>query len=353
MLGKLKIDLLRLGENYKRAQDLAPNSIVAPVLKNNAYGLGFKQIGTHLYKNERCQNFFVDYVTEAVKLRPSVPGANIFILQGLQEHEIPLIKGYNLIPVISTLSEYKVWKKNKLSHIRPILNVETGLSRLGFREKDLKELTDTDKKDFGMCMSHLSCADIPNHPMNYQQLKRIKAVQEVMGGIPITLSASGGVMLDKDFHCKMVRVGNMIYGLKQHLYNNKPVVSVEVPVLQIADIKKGDTVGYRANFSCSRDGKIAVLGIGFGDGVPRSFSKNGFFYFGEHKAPVLGTLCMDCTVVDVTDIENVCEDDMATLINDTHTIDEMAEATDMLPSELLSNIGNSKRFIREYISKRG
>ena len=348
---KLKIDLGALDKNFEKAVDLVPCGIVAPVLKNNAYGLGFKQIGTHLYKKQNCQNFFIDYVSEAVKLRPSVPGANIFILQGLQEEEIPLIKGYNLIPVISTLSEYEIWKKNKIPYIKPILNIETGLNRLGFRETDLKALTDADKKDFGMCMSHLACADIPDHPLNTLQLKRIKEVQRSLGDIPLTLSASGGIMLGKDFHCDMVRIGNFLYGLKRKLYQNASVVSVEAPVLQVSELKKGESVGYRAGFISERNMKIAILGIGFGDGIPRAFSKKGAVYFEGKKAPIIGTLCMDCTVVDVSEIADISEGDMVAVINSEHSVDEMAETADMLPSELLSNIGNSKRFVREYLKE--
>ncbi len=212
----------------------------------------------------------------------------------------------------------------------------------------LKTLTDKDKNDFGMCMSHLACADIPNHPLSDLQLKRMKEAQKALGNIPLTLSASSGIILGKAFHCDMVRVGNLLYGLKRKLYQNIPVVSVSAPVLQVSELKKGESVGYRASFISKENRKIAILGIGFGDGIPRSFSKKGFVCFKGQKAPIIGTLCMDCTVVDVSNFEDISEGDMATIIDSEYPIDKMAEMADMLPSELLSNIGNSKRFIREY-----
>jgi len=199
-------------------------------------------------------------------------------------------------------------------------------------------------------MSHLACADLPNHPLNKKQLLTMKGVQKSLGGIPLTLSASSGIYLGREYHCDMLRLGNALFGLKHRICKDfKPVVSISAPVLQIAHVKKGENVGYKGIYNADSDKKIAVLGIGFGDGLFRSLASCMPVFFGQEPAPIIGSICMDCTIVDVSHINQIEKYEEASVIGQNYTLDEMAAAVGTLPTEVLSHLGNSRRFQHVYI----
>ena len=168
---RLKIDLNRLIQNYKKLAEIIAPATPSAVVKDDAYGLGAPQVAKALYEQAECRNFWVAHALEGARIAQVVPEANIFVLQGIGEDSRNLFEEYHLIPVIASPEMLAFWKQNPLKDIKPVIQVETGLNRLGFRLGELKKLSKSDLKIFGMVLSHLACADEKDHFMNAHQRK--------------------------------------------------------------------------------------------------------------------------------------------------------------------------------------
>ncbi|MBQ4400115.1 MAG: alanine racemase [Alphaproteobacteria bacterium] len=355
----LQINLDNLVENYRILSEIIAPATPSAVVKDDAYGLCAVEVAKVLYEKADCRNFWVAHAIEGETIFNSVPDANIFVLQGIGDDSLELFKKYQFIPVISSPEMLAFWKKHKTEGVKPVIHVETGLNRLGFREKDLKKLSHKDLQMFGMVMSHLACADEKAHFMNEHQLENFKRVREkYFPDLPATLSASDGAFLGEDFCCDMVRLGAAMYGINTAPYRPnqmKNIITLKAPVLQVADLPKGDFVGYSATYRAADNRKLAIVSIGYGDGVPRSLSNVGKVFFYDDKkmteARILGRVSMDNIICDVTDFEGIKVGDFGYLIFDDYTLDDIARDAGTISYEILSRIGKNPRFIREYTNK--
>ena len=353
-----EINLDNILKNYKTLAKIAHDAIPAAVVKDDAYGLGALKVAAMLYEKANCRCFFVAHAVEGEKIADIVPEASIYVLQGVGADSLDLFqKIKNMIPVISSPEMLKFWKENKINGIKPAIQIETGLNRLGFRQDDLDKLSDEDKKIFGLVMSHLACGDEKDHFMNHHQIENfVKIKNKYFPNLPASLSASDGVFLGKDFHQNMVRLGAAMYGINTAPYRPNQmenVVTLKAPVLQIANLPKGDFVGYSATYRASSNRKIAIVSIGYGDGLPRSLSNVGkvFFKTGNKlsEARIIGRVSMDNVICDVTDVENLQCGDMAYFADDFYTLDDVARDAGTISYEIMSRLGKNSRFIKKYV----
>lgn len=353
----LEIDLNHLTENYKLLEQLAPKSVSAAVVKDDAYGLGARIVAETLYKEAGCRNFFTAHAVEGMRIRDVVPNANIYILQGIGEDSIELFREHKLIPVISSPEMFEFWKNNKIEDIKPVIHIETGLNRLGFRKKELEALSEEDKSEFGIIMSHLACGDEKDHFMNKYQLENFTRLKEkYFPKLPASLSASDGVFLGADFQQNMVRLGAAMYGINTAPYREnqmKNVVYIKAPVLQIEDLAVGEFVGYSATYRANSPRKIAIISIGYGDGIPRSLSNVGKIFFKTlgklSEARIIGRISMDNIICDVTAIDGLKVGDLAFLADDFYTLDDMGRDAGTISYEILSRVGKNTRYDRRYL----
>lgn len=351
----LEINLDNLTDNYRLLQSLAPKAEAAAVVKDDAYGLGAETVARHLYDNARCRCFFVAHACEGVKIRPHVPDARIFVLQGIGEDSLNDFKEARLIPVISSPDMFDFWKANRIEGIRPAVQIETGLNRLGFREYDLSQFNAEDIKEFSLVLSHLACGDSLGHFMNQHQLDTFLFLKETyFPKLPASLSASDGTLLGEEYQFDLVRLGAAMYGINTAPYRKnqmKSMVSVKAPVLQITNLPKGDFVGYSSTYRATTNRKIAIVSIGYGDGIPRSLSNVGKVFFNLcdklHEAHVIGRISMDNIICDVTGIDNLRTGDMADIISSYYTLDDIALDAGTISYEILSRIGKNPRYIRK------
>ncbi len=351
----LEINLNNLVSNYKLLQKLAPHAEAAAVVKDDAYGLGAVMVAQTLYEKAQCRCFFVAHGIEGAKIRDVAPDAKIYVLQGVGEDSLDNFIEARLIPVIGSPDMFEFWKQNRISGIKPAIQIETGLNRLGFRESDLEKLSEADRNEFSVVLSHLACADEQGHFMNAHQLDMFNFLKDTyFPNLKATLSASDGTFLGEDFQFDIVRLGAAMYGINTAPYREnqmKPVVSVKAPVLQIAALPKGDFVGYSATYRATDNRRLAIVSIGYGDGVPRSLSNTGKVFFNLcdklHEARVIGRLSMDNIICDVTGIDNLRVGDMADIISDYYTLDDIARDAQTISYEVLSRIGKNPRFIRK------
>lgn len=350
----LEINLDNLVANYKLLQKIAPNAEAAAVVKDDAYGLGAVTVAQTLYEQAKCRCFFVAHGVEGAQIRDVAPDARIFVLQGIGEDSLDEFIAARLIPVIGSPEMFEFWKQHRISGIKPAIQIETGLNRLGFRENDLTQLSKSDLDEFSVVLSHLACADEQGHFMNQHQLDMFTFLKETyFPKLEATLSASDGTFLGGDYQFDIVRLGAALYGINTAPYREnqmKPVVKVKAPVLQIAALPKGDFVGYSATYRATANRRLAIVSIGYGDGIPRSLSNTGKVFFNLcdklHEARIIGRLSMDNIICDVTDINNLQVGDLADIISDYYTLDDIARDAQTISYEVLSRIGKNPRFIR-------
>ena len=354
----MEISLKRLVANYKLLEKIIDPAMPSAVVKDDAYGLGAEKVAKTLYEQADCRNFWVAHAVEGEKIVKSVPDARIFVLQGIGADSLSLFQKYKLVPVISSPEMWHFWKKHQIEGIRPVIHVETGLNRLGFRESDLQRLSTKDCRNFSLVMSHLACADEKDHFMNEKQLNTFKNIRKkYFPDLPASLSASDGAFLGKDFCCDMVRLGAAMYGINTAPYRPNQmqnIITLKAPVLQVADLPKGDFVGYSATYRAGTNRKIAIISIGYGDGLPRSLSNVGKAFFKSSsrwcEARIIGRVSMDNIICDVTDVKGVEVGDFAHFVFDEYTLDDVARDAGTISYELLSRLGKNPRFIKSFIA---
>ncbi len=351
----LEIDFNNLLDNYKQLQNIAKTAIAAAVVKDDAYGLGAEDVAKLLYEKGKCRHFFVAHAFEAEKIASIVPQAKIYVLQGIGEDCLDAFqKNKQFVPVISSPEMFAFWKEHKINGVKPVIHIETGLNRLGFREHELKALSDADIAEFSMVMSHLACGDEKDHFMNAHQLETFDELKNLyFPDIPASLSASDGVFLGEKFHWDMVRLGAAMYGINTAPYRPnqmKNVVRIKAPVLQVEPLAKGEFVGYSATYRASSERKIAIVSIGYGDGIPRSLSNVGKIFFKTHgklqESRIIGRISMDNIICDVSNVDGLEVGDMAFLADDFYTLDDMARDAGTISYEIMSRVGKNQRFIR-------
>lgn len=356
----LEIDLNKLLSNYNLLKDLCAPAEAAVVIKDDAYGVGAKEVVRLLYDKGGCRRFFAAHAFEAAEVQPFAPEATFYILQGIGEDSLPLFQKHGFVPVISSPEMFAFYKKHKKNVATPMIQIETGLNRLGFREVDLQKLSKKDLGMFSAVMSHLAAADECGHFMNAFQLENFKRLKEkYFKNLKASLSASDGVFLGKDFCFDMVRLGAALYGINTAPYRKNQmqnIITLKAPVLQVTDLEKGSFVGYSATYRASSNRKIAIVSIGYGDGVPRSLSNVGKVYFKQGlkwgESRILGRVSMDNIICDVTDLKDIEVGDFGFLVFDEYTLDDMARDAGTIAYEVLSCLGKGNRFIKKYISER-
>ena len=351
----LEINLDNLIANYKLLQQIAPKAEAAAVVKDDAYGVGAGLVAQTLYAQAKCRCFFVAHAVEGVKIREVAPEARIFVLQGIGEDSLEEFNTARLIPVIASPQMFEFWKQNRISGIKPAIQIETGLNRLGFREADLANLSKEDLNEFSVVLSHLACADEKDHFMNQHQLDMFIYLKETyFPKLEATLSASDGTFLGENYQFDIVRLGAAMYGINTAPYRENqmlPVIKIKAPVLEIAALPKGEFVGYSATYRATSNRRIAIVSIGYGDGIPRSLSNTGKVFFNMcdklHEARILGRISMDNIICDVTDVENLQVGDMADIISDYYTLDDIARDAQTISYEILSRVGKNPRYARK------
>jgi alanine racemase len=237
---------------------------------------------------------------------------------------------------------------------------DTGMNRLGFRLNEagiVRRMIDQPGYQPQMVMSHFACADQPQHEKNRVQLALFHSVLQQFPGIPASMSNSAGMMTGRENHFQMVRPGIALYGGRAVNGRRNPmqrVVTLEVPILQVKEARTGETVGYGATQSLSRDSRLAIIALGYADGFLRSLSASSNRPGGKaavrgHVVPVAGRVSMDLVVLDVTDLggEMPVPGEMVEILGPTIGIDDQADAADTIGYEILTSLRG--RYSRVYI----
>ncbi|TNF16878.1 MAG: alanine racemase [Rhodobacteraceae bacterium] len=344
----LKIDLDAVVANW-RALDARSGEATrtAAVVKADSYGLGAATVAPALYR-AGARAFFVALAEEGAKLRPYLgEDAQIFLLGGHMAGDAEAIRAGRLIPMLNS-PEQMARHLEALPEAPFGVQLDTGMNRLGFEAEDwdaaAPSLLD---RGIALVMSHLACADEPEHEMNGQQLAEFRRMTDGMA-VKRSLSATGGILLGPDYHFDLTRPGIGLYGGRP-FEAALGVATLSLPVIQTRVVQPGETVGYGNTWQAERITTIATLAAGYADGIHRVLSNITDLYAGDIPCPLRGRVSMDLLTVDVTDLDEV--PDTLDLIGPYQGVDALADAAGTIGYELLTALG--PRYNRVYSEQTG
>lgn len=358
--GRITVDLGALVANWRMLAGRAEKAATAAVVKGDAYGIGLEAAARALAE-AGCHTFFVALPEEGIRVRASVHDAAIYVLNGLMPDSAKAYADAKLRPVLCTWPEIEEWANLRRSGLKvgSAIHVDTGMNRLGLSLGEARRLSQqsglvtTISPD--LIMSHLATADTPDHHLNRKQLAAFRAVRALLPNIPASLANSAGIMLGPDYHFDVVRPGIALYGaacVAGAASPTRPVVTLEAQILQIRDVKKGETVGYGASHKVKQDSRIAILAAGYADGYHRRAGSNdkksgARAFLRGRDAPLIGRVSMDLIAIDVTGVSGVARGDWVELFGSNVPIDEVAGHAGTIGYELLTGLGN--RYSRRYV----
>jgi alanine racemase len=340
----VEVDHAALRHNLRVLRGLAPGAEVIGVVKANAYGHGDTAIAGTLVA-EGVHRLAVATVDEAVALRSAGIGAAIVVLWAVGPDEAPLVAQHELEPIVTDERDAGWVAAAGASAGRRIgvhLKVDTGLGRQGVDPGNAVALAGRIAGDPYLAlvgtMSHLAVAG-EDEAYTDVQLVRLARVVDAMrsSGIDpglVHVSGSGGILAGHVTHADAVRPGIALYGLLPSWARDRdpglrPVLRLKARPLRLFDLPVGEPVGYGLRFRARRPTRIATLGIGYGDGWPRSHANNGWVLVRGRRAPIVGAVSMDGITVDIGDVPGVTYDDEFVLIGEQEgariTADEVAE----------------------------
>jgi alanine racemase len=362
--GLLTVDLSALVANWQALKKRAGKAECSAVVKADAYGVGLEQAANALAK-AGCETFFVATFDEALRLRAILPTVTIYLLNGLNPGSAELVCGIDVRPVLGSMAEIEEWEAHADAsgeEAPAAIHIDTGMNRHGISLAEAEALAPklvTDEYTFkpALIMSHLACADEPEHALNKQQIETFSAIIKKFPGIPASLCNSAGLLAFPEAHFDLVRPGISLYGgraLNAGENPMQPVVKLQARIVAVRDAKAGTTVGYGARLKLARDSKLAIISAGYADGIFRAAGssdnkKGAEAIVAGTRCNVAGRISMDLLAVDVTDVPagNVKRGDLVTLLGDGITVDDLAAHARTIGYEVLTSLG--KRWKRTYI----
>ncbi|MDY6863811.1 MAG: alanine racemase [Thermodesulfobacteriota bacterium] len=366
-----EINLKHLTYNLNQIKERVGADIkILAVVKADAYGHGAYTISSCL---EKCGIDFlgVAYLEEAVELKKAGIKTPILILGGIFPGQEPYIAEYDLVPVIfdstiaRNLSRCALEKNKKISvHVK----IDTGMGRLGIVNSQVKIFLENIKTlpniTISGILSHLAVAESdlsPDLSFTKKQIDNLKQAAEEfsnMGFNPLWkhIANSALIINYRLSYFNLVRPGLMLYGASPslNLFNKfplLPVMNIKTKVMQLKEVPAGATISYGRTYTCRKKTKIAILPIGYADGFPRNLSNKGEVLIKGKRAKVVGAVCMDMTMIDVTKIPRIKTGDDVVIIGKQEgeqiTVEELAKKAETIPYEIFCRIGN--RVPRVYI----
>lgn len=361
--GLLTVDLGALVANWQMLSHQCVPAECAAVVKADAYGCGIEPVAAALAR-AGCKTFFVADLSEARRLRPVAPDAAIYVLNGLMPGTAPTYAELRVRPVIGSLLELSEWDAfcaGQQWRGGAALHVDTGMNRLGVTAEEAAAMASrirTENHGIALVMSHLACADQPDHPLNARQMALFREVRMLYRGIPSSLANSSGIFLSDAAHCDLVRPGVALYGVNPTPgYANpmQPVIALKARIAQVRPVKRGETVGYNASWTSRRATRLATVAVGYGDGYSWAAgssdqARGGMAIVAGKRCPIAGRISMDLITIDITEVPEgtIRRGDMVTLIGGDLTVDEVAKAAGTIGYELLTSLG--RRYHRDYLS---
>ena len=361
----LEINLNALVENLQVYRSrLQPRTRVMAMIKASAYGSGSHEVG-RLLESQRISYLAVAYADEGIELRQAGISLPILVLNP-EEESFDAILRYRLEPEIYSLTLLKHFitaVKDSHETVNIHLKLDTGMKRLGFEQSDIEELTLTlaqyPQLRVQSIFSHLAASENPLHDeFTHQQAQNFinlyEQICKQIGYYPLRhLLNSGGIVRFPQYHFEMVRLGIGLYGIDSSAEIQpllKVVSSLKATVSQLKTLAAGESVGYGRSGRAQQAMRIATLSVGYADGLLRAAGNGNFsVQVGGGRAPIVGNVCMDMCMIDVTQLPQVQEGDEATIFGESPSVAELAKALNTIPYEIFTTL--SERVKRIYFQE--
>lgn len=362
--GFLEVDVNAIKYNISKIQQyVGLNVNIMPIIKADAYGLGAVKLKDAINENN-IEKVAVAVIKEAIELRENGFNQDIVVLNELLPEEAENIVKYDLTPAISV---YEVAKqidmiaKKENKKVRIHIEIDTGMGRVGVNKDDILEFTKQVSELRNIVVegifSHFSSADSSAEYTN-KQLKMFEDVIELLEKNSFYfkykhIAASSGIIEYKNSHFNMVRSGIITYGYypcesEKSKLILKPSTKFKSKIVFIKEVCEGTPIGYSRTFVTNKKTKVATVPIGYADGIKRQMSNKGRVYINGKYANIIGNVCMDNFMVDVTGIDVNIGDEVVIWDNENITLEEVANICGTINYEILCDV--SKRIERKYIN---
>lgn len=342
----LTIDLDAIAANWRALDRMSgPDVQTAAVVKADAYGLGATRVARALAR-AGARRFFVAYAEEGAAVRQALgPGPQIAVLSGHMAGDTEMIHDLDLTPMLNSLEQITRHLEALPGHPFGV-QLDTGMNRLGVEMLEWRAVAPI-LLEAGpeLLMSHLACADAPDHPLNEAQLRAFHAMTDDTG-MPRSLAATGGILLGPRYHFDLTRPGIGLYGA-QPFEAAKPVVRLALPVIQTRVLEPGETVGYGGTWAAPGPATVATVAAGYADGLARALSNRAQLWDGNTPCPLVGRVSMDAITVDITHLAE--QPRSLDILCPPQGVDALAEAAGTIGYELLTALG--PRYQRRYLER--
>jgi alanine racemase len=358
---KAYINLKALIDNYQTLQQHAGNGMkVLPVIKANAYGHGAVEVAAALQKIG-IDFFAVATVAEAMAVKEAGVKGRYLILGSIYQDDLQYLHQGDVVPVVwqpeivRILGEYAVSQRIKI----PVqVKVDTGMHRAGIPLAAARTLINETAAQPNLILegvlSHLATADgcetADRGYTQWQQSNFFRLVDEFkqqhISPAYIHLANSAGIVRYLPGPCNMCRAGIMLYGsypAPEFLaeVNLEPVMAVKTAIMMLKMLHPGESISYGCTYTASRETKVALTPVGYADGLHRKLSNTGFMLVGGRRVPIIGRVCMDWTMLDVTDVPAVAVGDEVVIIgkqeNEVISAEEVADVLETISYEVFCN----------------
>lgn len=362
------VDLAAIRNNYMVMRNQVPQDVrIMPVIKADAYGHGMIPVAKTLTA-EGVQDFAVALVEEGIALRHEGITARILVLGAAMEDAVSEAVANDLtqtvfsVPMLRLIDQEAArQKKTVCVHIK----LDTGMNRIGLRTEDeaaqlAEALKQTEHVKVTGIYTHFASADEPQQDgsLNHfcqEQLRRFRTLRQYFDpSIPAHVANSAMSLLSPEAYFSMIREGISLYGYPpvHSQLTFTPALSWKSEIVHVKTIQKGETIGYGRSFTAPENMTIATVAVGYGDGYHRAASNQGQMLVNGHRVPIVGRICMDQTMIDVTQLPSVSVGDEVVLIgeqkNQTITAEEVANWAGTISYEVL--LGITARVPRLYLN---
>ena len=358
----VEISLEQLFRNIKIYKDFIPNNAeIMAVIKADAYGHGDQIVGKFLFDNG-IHHFAVSNIDEAIHIRKAKVEGQILILGYTPIERVKDLVEYNITQALLSADYAEQILRTGLS-IKCQFAIDTGMRRIGLNADDIDECERIVRKYSGILdglFTHLCVADTPEQDsFTEEQIRKFEAVVNRVSDLNLPychcMNSAGGLWHKSSISC-FARLGIILYGLKPDYMNTlpegvEPALSWKSVVSMVKEVKAGDTIGYGRSFAVDHPMKIVTIPTGYADGYSRLLSNKGWVLINGKKAHIVGRICMDQMMADVSDIENVKLGTEVVLVgksgNEVITADDLANLYGTIGYEIVCGI--NKRVDRIYI----
>lgn len=363
----LHVHLDRLMNNFRRLKTLHPtHPFLCPMIKANAYGHGDLAVAKALVK-ENCQNVGVASVEEGMRLRHGHVAANILVFGFYGKESVQEMLDQDLTPVVSNFNQMEILVQMVKSPMEVHLKFNTGMNRLGFSIAELARVQDLMQRNpmirvEGLC-THLHSGEniLEEGSSSQQQIQIFQKIAKQLN-YPTAVhhvynsSALAAIYRNRRSYFFGSRPGLLVYGIDPtENLSLKPLVSpvmeLKSKIIDTHQVKSGEVVSYGGTWRAEKDSLVGIVPAGYGDGVNRDLSNSGEMLVRGKRVPILGRVCMDYTMIDLTKLERAdFVGDEVVLIGqqgqEIITVEEMAQASDRISYEIMTGI--SERVPRIY-----